>query len=81
MAIPEKPLHSIPSQLAADHHTTCLIDPMNLEDLLGKIETDGDNAHVDGPPVCGNTTPITLWHLDAEGQRSSTPSTLWTGAW
>ncbi|WP_451997136.1 hypothetical protein [Azospirillum argentinense] len=47
---------------------------MNLEDLLGKIETDGDNAHVDGPPVCGDTTPTTLWHSDAEGQRSSTPS-------
>ncbi|MGY0830558.1 hypothetical protein, partial [Azospirillum argentinense] len=42
--------------------------------LLGKIETDGDNAHVDGPPVCGDTTPTTLWHSDAEGQRSSTPS-------
>jgi len=35
--------------------------------MLGKIETYGDNGHVDGPPVCGDSAPTTLWHFDAGG--------------
>ncbi|WP_210211588.1 hypothetical protein, partial [Azospirillum griseum] len=41
------------------------INAMNLEDVLGKIETDGNNAHVDGPLVRWESATTNLWHLDA----------------
>ena len=35
--------------------------------MLGKIEPDGNNGHVDGPPECGGFDIAILWHLDAGG--------------
>ena len=36
--------------LTANTHSAGFVDPMDLKDLFGKIQTDSDNAHVDGPP-------------------------------
>jgi hypothetical protein len=51
----------------AGNNLSVCVYPVNLEDVLSKIETNGDNGHVDGPPVCGDSTPTTLWHFDAGG--------------
>ena len=37
-------------ELLAHDNTAALINSVNLENMLGKIKPDGDNAHVDGPP-------------------------------
>ena len=45
------------------------VDAVNLEHVLGDIQTDRGNLHVDGSPhvICLRRT--TLWHLDAESGR------------
>jgi hypothetical protein len=58
-------LHLLPAKLPAHDHLSGFINAMNLEDVLGKIETDGDNAHVDGPLVRWESATANLWHLDA----------------
>lgn len=37
---------------------------MNLEDVLGKMQTDRANLHLDGRLICVSAPTITLWHLD-----------------
>ena len=49
----EKVYDAIASQLPPDNHPPGLVNPVNLESVLGKIKPDGDNGHVDGPPECG----------------------------
>jgi hypothetical protein len=61
-------------ELTSQNRLASLINPVNLENILGKIETYRNNRHVDGPPECGVSDTTTLWHFDAGGQRSSTPS-------
>ena len=55
------------SELLANDHPAGLINPVDLKDMLGKIEPDGNNGHVDGPPECGGFDIAILWHLDAGG--------------
>src|SRR5262249_994201 len=42
---------------------------VNLEHVLGDIQTDRGNLHVDGSPSVIRLTTITLWHFDAGSGR------------
>lgn len=66
-------LQSVTSKLTTQNNLSVLINRVNLQDALGKIETNGDYAPEDGPPECGDSTPTTLRHSMPLGLRSSTP--------
>ena len=42
---------------------------MNLKHVLGNIQTDRGNLHVDGSPDVIRLRRTTLWHLDAGSGR------------
>ena len=45
-----KKLEHLPApQLLRDHHLARRVDAMHLEHVLGEIQTDRGNLHVDGP--------------------------------
>jgi hypothetical protein len=44
--------------------------PTRLEDVLGDIQTDRGNLHVDGSPHVIRLRRTTLWHFDAVSGRS-----------
>ena len=41
--------HLAATQLPRDDNLALLVDPVNLEDILGDIQTDRANLHVDDP--------------------------------
>ena len=45
----EERLHLAAPQLLLDDHLLAGVDAVNLEDVLGEIQTDRANLHVDGP--------------------------------
>ena len=55
---------------------------MNLEHVLGDIQTDRGNLHVDGSPDVIRLQRTTLWHLEAGSGPSTTsnPSKTLGGA-
>ena len=38
--------------LPPQHRPLVLVNPVNLKDMFGRIETYSDNRHVDGSPRC-----------------------------
>ena len=50
---------------------------MHLEHVLGEIDTDRANLHVDGPLMVIRSATITLWHFDA-GSGRRPPHQDWT---
>jgi hypothetical protein len=50
-------------------HLLAGINPVNLEYVLGDIQTDRGNSHVDGSPHVIRLRRTTLWHFDAESGR------------
>jgi hypothetical protein len=72
--VPEKGRDVGATNLSPNNRPAIFIDAVNLKNCFGKIETYCNNRHVDGPPECGVSATTTLWHFDAGGQRSSTPS-------
>ena len=38
--------------LPPQHRPLVLVNPVNLKDMFGRIETYSDNRHVDGSPGC-----------------------------
>jgi hypothetical protein len=51
-------LNLLTPQRPPDHDLSGVINAMDLENVLGKIQTDSDNAHVDGPLVDGMHQPL-----------------------
>jgi len=60
------------AELLSDDDPLGRINAVNLKYVLGDIQTDRANLHVDGSPHVIRLTTIILWHFDA-GKR--TPST------
>src|SRR6516164_1912304 len=65
----EKPHHFVASQLLPDNDLLLRIDAVDLEYVLGDIQTDRGNLHLDGSPHGDSSTTITLWHFDAGSGR------------
>jgi hypothetical protein len=42
-------------QAALEDHLACPVHAMDLEDLLGQVEADRCNLHLDGSPWCCST--------------------------
>lgn len=47
---PGKAFHGVAPELTANNSSAGFVAPMSLKDLLGKIQTDSDDAHVDSHP-------------------------------
>jgi hypothetical protein len=65
----KKPHHLAATKLTSDNNLLGRIDAVNLEYILGDIQTDRGNLHVDGSPHVIRLTTITLWHFDAGSGR------------
>src|ERR1022692_4543376 len=57
------------AKLLSDGDLLSRVDAVNLEHVLGDIQTDRGNMHVDGSPHVNRLTTITLWHIDAGSGR------------
>jgi len=55
--------------LLSDDDLLGRINAVNLEYVLGDIQTDRANLHVDGSPHVIRLTTIILWHFDAGSGR------------
>src|SRR5215212_10778131 len=61
----EEPKNLSPTQLPAHHHPACRIDPMDLENALGQVQTDRANF-LRGRLLSIRSSPTTSsWHVDA----------------
>ena len=65
----EKCQHLAAPELLANDDLLAGIDAMNLKHVLGDIQTDRGNLHVDGSPHVIRLRQTTLWHFDAESGR------------
>ena len=65
----KKSQHLAPPQLLPDDDFFGRVDAVDLEHVLGKIQTNRGNLHVDGFPIVIRLTTITLWHSDAGSGR------------
>src|SRR5262245_43850284 len=65
----EEPQHLPAPQLLPHNNIPQLIDAVDLEHVLGEIQTDRANLHVDGLLMVIRSTTITLWHCDAASGR------------
>src|SRR4051812_42096368 len=61
------------TQLTGDDDFAPAIHAVHLEHILGEINADGANLHVDAPLVIRCST-ITLWHIRCRERASSTTS-------
>ena len=61
-------------QLTDDDDLTRTIHAVHLEYVLGEINADGANLHVDDPPLVIRCSTITLWHIRCRERASSTTS-------
>src|SRR5271169_6766639 len=50
-------LYLAASDLPPQHRLLVLVNPMNLKDMFGRIQTNSDNRHSDGSFSCVVTTP------------------------
>src|SRR3974377_606036 len=57
--------HLAPPQFLPDDDFFGRVDAVDLEHVLGKIQTNRGNLHVDGSSHVIRLTTITLWHSDA----------------
>ena len=64
----EKRYHLAAPELLPDHDLLFGVDAVDLKHVLGDIQTDRGNLHLDGSPHVIRTT-ITLWHFDAGSGR------------
>ena len=69
----EKRQKLIAPHLPAQHGLPLLIDPMNLENVLGDVESDRGNLHLDGPFPLMVTESTILAHCDAAGSGAVHP--------
>src|SRR5262245_20815980 len=60
--------HLVAPQLLLDDHLLVCVDAMNLEDILGKIQTNRLTCMWTAPS-CDSSMTITLWHFDAASGR------------
>jgi hypothetical protein len=65
----EKWHHLAAPQLLANDDLLGRVDPVNLEHVLGDIQTDRGNLHVDGSPHVIRFRRTTLWHFDGGSGR------------
>src|SRR6266851_7172728 len=67
--------HLAAPDLAPQHRRLVLINPMNLKDMLGRVQPNSDNGHSDGSPLlrCHN---ITAWHIRCRRGPSTPTGTL-----
>jgi hypothetical protein len=61
-------------QLAGDDDLARTIHSVHLEHVLGDINADGANLHVDDPPPVIRCSTITLWHIRCRERAPSTTS-------
>ncbi|WFU46157.1 hypothetical protein QA640_45840 (plasmid) [Bradyrhizobium sp. CB82] len=61
-------------QLTNDDDLARTIHAVHLEHVLGEINADGANLHVDDPPPVIRGSTITLWHIRCRERASSTTS-------
>src|SRR5437588_1482205 len=64
-------------QLLPNTNLLVAVDPVNLKHVLGDIQTNRGNLHVDGSPHVIRLRRTTLWHFDAESGRRP-PHHVWT---
>jgi hypothetical protein len=72
---PEERQKLIAPHLPAQNRLPLSIDPMNLENVLGDVEADRGNLHLDGPFPLMVTDSIILAHRDAAGSGAVHPIT------
>ena len=65
----EEGQHLAAPELLPNHDVFGRVDPVNLEHVLGDIQTDRGNLHVDGSPHVIRLRRTTLWHFDAGSGR------------
>src|ERR1035437_8162744 len=68
--------HLTAAKLLSDDDFLGRVDAVNLEYVLGEIQTDRGNLHVDVLLHVIRLTTITLWHLDAGSRRRPPHQTL-----
>ena len=61
--------HLAPSEPLPGDDLVDRVDPVNLKYVLGDIQADRRNLHVDGSPNVDLIATITVWHLDAGSGR------------
>src|SRR5207248_5693989 len=61
--------HLAAPQLLLQHHLALGTDAVRLKHVLGEIQTDRANLHVDGSLMVIRSTTTTLWHFDAGSGR------------
>src|SRR5205085_9436685 len=61
--------HLAAPQLLRQHHLALGTDAVRLKHVLGEIQTDRANLHVDGSLMVIRSTTTTLWHFDAGSGR------------
>jgi len=63
------------AKLLSDDDLLGRVNAVNLKHVLGDIQTDRGNLHVDGSPDVIRLRRTTLWHLDAGSAPSTTSKT------
>jgi hypothetical protein len=76
---PEQRQKLIAPYLPAKDGLPLSIDPMNLENVLGDVEADRGNLHLDGPFPLMVTDSTILAHCDAVGSGAVHPITAERG--
>src|SRR5262245_18269532 len=61
--------HRAAPELLPNDHLFGRVDPVNRKHVLGNIQTDRGNLHVDGSPHVIRFRRNTLWHFDAGSGR------------
>src|SRR5262245_34578169 len=61
--------HRAAPELLPNDHLFGSVDPVNRKHVLGNIQTDRGNLHVDGSPHVIRFRRNTLWHFDAGSGR------------
>src|SRR5712671_2044961 len=61
--------HLAAAKLLSDDDLLGRVNAVNLKHVLGDIQTDRGNLHVDGSPDVIRLRRTTLWHLDAGSGR------------
>src|SRR3974390_136797 len=64
----------LPSQLSGDDDIANAIHAVHLEYVLGEINADGANLHVDDPPPVIRVQRSPFWHIRCRERASSTTS-------
>jgi hypothetical protein len=74
----KKSMTCFATQLTGDDDLARAIRAVHLDHILGEINADGTNLHVDDPLRCSTITP---WHIRCRERASSTTSfaSVWPG--